>query len=145
MTRREIITEHAVVKWIEVHDGRDLRGVRRDLRRAGIGDAGARAVLEHLRRDEGFDESAVRREMTTPAVLLAVQARASAVRVGRVSLVISGGVVVSVTRPDRPHRVCRRDRRRLQGDRAAQFLEDLECLDAREAGDRLTSRDLGCG
>lgn len=84
------ITDHAVIRFLERHDGFDLRSVRTLVGRRD-GDA-----LAYLAVRCGIDVGAVRRRMLTPHVAAGLRLGASSVVVGSVRLVIANGRVVTV-------------------------------------------------
>jgi hypothetical protein len=95
MTARAYITDHAVVRWLERHDGIDLAGIRAALRAEGQF-ASDGAVLARLKRDRGISADSVRSRMATPTLDIAVRSGASGVRTQGVRMVIVGGHVVTV-------------------------------------------------
>lgn len=97
MSRRHPVTNHAVVRWIERHDGICLDRVRRlaaMVRPSDVDDE----ILYLLATEYGFDVAAAVRAdiMSRAAVAIALGCGASGVRIGRVRLVIVNGRVVTV-------------------------------------------------
>lgn len=134
MTSSVVVTNHAVVRWIERHDGIDLSEVR-----AAVGGGSGRdvdaAILAALAAG-GIDPHAVRRRILTPAVLLAVRSGACSVRVGGVRLVIADGRIITVRRPEWDGEACRRygaTRARASKEAAAHAADRRSLLNAREA------------
>jgi hypothetical protein len=84
------ITNHAVVRFLERHDGFDFAGLRE-----AFGDNDGR-ILDWLERNENLSAAGVRDRMMTDAVATAIASGASAVRLGPVKLVIVDGRVVTV-------------------------------------------------
>ena len=84
------ITNHAVVRFLERHDGFDLAGLREAF---GDNDGG---ILDWLERNENISAAGVRDRMMTDAVATALATGAAAVRIGAVKLVIVKGRVVTV-------------------------------------------------
>lgn len=89
------ISDHAVVRWLERHDGLDLAPIRARLRANGQHPTDA-AVLVMLKHARQIDADRVRRRMATPALEVAVRCGATAVRVDGVRVVIVDGRVVTV-------------------------------------------------
>lgn len=92
MIEKEIITDHAVVRFIERHDRMDLSRIRRACGGALAPDQMILACLN----DHGINIADVRGRMMTDTLRTAVGMGAAAVRMGRVRLMISGGRVVTV-------------------------------------------------
>lgn len=84
------ITNHAVVRFLERHDGLDLARLRE-----AFGDNDGR-ILDWLERTENISAAGVRDRMMTDALATALGTGASAVRIGAVKLVIVSGRVVTV-------------------------------------------------
>lgn len=93
MSRRQLVSDHAVVRFLERHDGLDLSQAR-----AACGGPTAHdiAILDHLAVHEGLDIASVRRRILTPVVRTALSMGAAGVRMGRIRLVIISGTVVTV-------------------------------------------------
>lgn len=93
MSRRQFVSDHAVVRFLERHDGRDLTSVRAA---CGGADAHDVAILDHLAAHEGLNVAYVRRRILTPTVRTALGMGAAGVRMGHVRLIIVNGRVVTV-------------------------------------------------
>lgn len=93
MRKRPLITDHAVVRFLERHDGLDLGAVRLACGGALAADM---VILDHLAAHAGLDVGAVRRRILTPTVRTALAMGAAGVRMGHVRLVITDGRVVTV-------------------------------------------------
>lgn len=91
-----LITAHAMVRWLERAEGRDLRAMRQafERHRGHAPDDGE--LLQFLSLYTGERLGEVRARIMTPALRTAIALGASKVRRGRVWLVIAGGCVVTV-------------------------------------------------
>lgn len=91
-----IITAHAMVRWLERAEGRDLRPMRAAFVRHRGHDADDGELLQFLSLYTGEPLGDIRARILTPALRAAIALGASKVRRGRVWLVIAGGAVVTV-------------------------------------------------
>lgn len=99
------ITYHAVVRFLERHDGFDLTAIREVL---GAHPDLDTEILRILSETKGLNVAAVRKRMITPALHTAVACGASGLRMGRVRFVIQDGIVVTVRSLYRDTRLARR-------------------------------------
>ncbi len=95
-TDRDIVTAHAMVRWLERFEGRDLTVMRGafERTRGRVPDDGE--LLQFLSAYTGERLGDIRARIVTPALRTAIALGASKVRRGRVWLVITGGCVVTV-------------------------------------------------
>jgi hypothetical protein len=92
----QCVTSHAIRRWMERVEGRDLAPMIAAARRMGINADIDGALLDFMTEYAGFDREAVRAAILMPAVRRAMDLRASAVVVGRVRFVIRDGCIASV-------------------------------------------------
>ncbi len=121
---RNLITAHAVIRWLERAEGVDLRPIRRAARREGCAPGDDGALVRFIETATDIDLAPARRALGSAEVRLAIRIKATAIRVGPVVAVLKAGAVVTVKWPTRnrpygrghslPRRApSRRDRRYL--------------------------------
>lgn len=89
------LTCHAVVRWMERVDGRDLDPWRADLRRARVGDDDkALCIYLSVARDAGFARAIA--ALDTPALRAAAALRATFWKEGGVHVALRGGKAITV-------------------------------------------------
>lgn len=96
MSTRDLITAHAMVRWLERGEGRDLGVLRAAFLRMRGRDAEDGELLDFLGSYTGESLGEIRRRIWTPALATAIDLGARAVRRGPVWLIIEGGRVVTV-------------------------------------------------
>jgi hypothetical protein len=87
-----IVTQHAMVRYLERKHGRNIKALCRAAFKAG--DA---AVLKQMVAVHGLDIAALKAEILTPPVLAAMAAGAKAIRHDGVRFVFQNHCVVTVT------------------------------------------------
>lgn len=95
-TARDIITAHAMIRWLERFEGRDLTVMRGAFERTRGHAPDDGELLQFLSAYTGERLGDIRARILTPALRTAIALGASKVRRGRVWLVIAGGCVVTV-------------------------------------------------
>lgn len=96
MSTRDLITAHAMVRWLERGEGRDLGVMRAAFWCSRGREAEDGELLDFLGSYTGESRSDIRRRIWTPALATAIDLGARAVRRGPVWLIIEGGRVVTV-------------------------------------------------
>ena len=95
MRAEDVVTDHAVVRWLERHDGVDLTEARQV-----VGELAPDGhLLRYLEQHEGYNIAAIRERICSPAVLVAIGCGATGVRNDRVRLVITDGKVITIKFP----------------------------------------------
>lgn len=112
MSRRDFISEHALVRWLERASRIDLAASRAAFERMRGREPADGELLAFLARFEGLDLPAVRAEMLTANVRRAIAAGCASVRLKGLRLIVKNGVVVTVVRPRQEKLVDRFERGR---------------------------------
>ena len=104
MIATPLVTNHAMVLYLERKHGRMVKRLCRQVRKAGD-----HAVIAELAEKHDVDLDALRREMLSPVVVEAFRAGAKSIKFGGVRFFFAGGKIVTVTptgppraRPQRP-------------------------------------------
>lgn len=93
--QHKIITDHALLRYLERVEGYDVHNARRSVERTEPRHRDFH-VLEWLSVYAGVNTEAKRQALITPKLLAAIAAGAKAVFIGPVNFIIKGGSVVTV-------------------------------------------------
>lgn len=116
MSNRQIITAHALVRYLERVRSLDLAPYRAAMPAVGLDPDDDGALLHFLEVYTPLDLASARRDLLSAPVRQALGCGAQAAVVGGFRYVIINGQIVTVMpRPDKPARIDRRDARRSRG------------------------------
>lgn len=116
----EHLTCHAVIRWMERVDGRDLEPWRRDLRVARIGDDDkALCIYLSVAGDAGFARAIAC--LDTPALRAAAALRATFWKQGDVHVALRNGKAITVLYGSPKTRVAAAAQRRKFGSRSRRY------------------------
>lgn len=96
MSHRDLVTSHALVRWLERAEGRDLAPMRRAFERARWHEPNDAELVAFLADYTGERIDTIRGRILTANVRRAIALGANRVRRGRVWIVIEGGCVVTI-------------------------------------------------
>lgn len=93
----ELVTVHAILRWLERVDGYDMPALRQAARRDGLADpANEGHLVVWLRHRSSIDIDGVVAKLTPAKVREALAVRATSVRMGAFVFVLGNGRVVTV-------------------------------------------------
>lgn len=93
------VSAHAAVRWLERVEGMDLASILQEMRESGRDANCESEIMRHLWRTRRVSSRNVCRRILTPMVLAAVAAGARKIMVGDAVLVLTNGIIVTVTTP----------------------------------------------
>jgi hypothetical protein len=99
-----VVSTHAVLRYIERGMGVDLASIRREMRAAGAQVFDDKALLAFIEVRDGISEDKIREQLTAPIVIAAINAGASRVTLSDCRLVIQDKRIVTVLPMSRPQR-----------------------------------------